>query len=701
MADLFDTRLYRTLGLYEGNNSSQTSAFVVKPYVAEVDSQGNRTFGTYVGDYYETPSSVFQGLEDVETGQKGDATNQEYQKTVDALTNKAKAIVQSINAHQTENMAPFSAVHPYALLRLTGASGNEDIVRDQYGIDSRYRRRWYEIDGDASGGYSKNPSTTVLINWANQDPYGRTPYAFQDFVYCKWWNKIQNNRMITLRRYSMPVRDSLDMYKEASTGKEYQQAFAPVATAVTYFGEGTGNTLSDLLTFTVGYNWKEFEGKVWEASGSQNNEGQNMILPNNRYMSNGLRILTQTLGFIDDVKAQQTNGREGEILTPTEAVSAPPDPYNSGPYENRIIGPVNVINKVIGRDRGLKFTQDGLKITFEYVARPIANINNKAIMLDLLGNLLLMTSSTGTFWGGVSRYWTQNPAMYPWKDVDTLNRLYQGKLFGKQSVFTGLVNTAYRQPGNFFMNFAQDLLSEIKSAASGLLDKILNRPSSSSAASSNTNDSSVGAAESMFNTMQRMVSGHLIKSSTIPWITGMRSALTGDPTGEWHLTIGNPLNPIAMVGNLIVDDAQFQFSDELGPDDFPTSFKCVINLKHALGRDREGVESMFNRGYGRIYTLPTNFKTSADGESGVDDFTGANNPFEGQEKWGMTYQLVTSGNNYALTNTRQENRRLQNSGDVWNAAVKEYVLDPQSLGTDSARWNPGFLVVPAQAHWIL
>ena len=699
MADLFDTRLYRTLGLFQGNNANECPAFQLKPYVAERNGD-QRTYASYVGDYYETPAATFQGLEDLETGETGDATNQEYLKTKEELTKKADKIKETIAKNYEDNMAPFSAIHPYALLRLTGASGKESIVQDQYGIDSRYRRRWYEIDGDSSGGYAKNPSTTVLINWANQDPYGRTPYAFQDFVYCKWWNKIQNNRMITLRRYSMPVLDSLDMYKDSSA-KNYQKAFAPVATAVTYFGEGTGNTLSDLLSFSVGYNWKEFEGKVWEATSSQNNEGQNMILPSNRYMQNGLRILTQTLGFIDDVKAVRSNGEEGAYLTPLNSVGAPPDPYNQGPYENRIIGPVNVINKVWGRDRGLKFEQDSLKITFEYVARPIANINNKAIMLDLLANLLLMTSSTGTFWGGVGRYWTESPAMYPWKDTDTLNRLYKGKLFGKESVYTGLVNTAYKQPGNFFMNFAQDLLSEIKSAASGLLDKILNRPSSSTADRSSTNDSSVGAAEAAFSAMQRMVSGKLIKSSSIPWIKSMRSILTGEPTGEWHLTIGNPLNPIAMIGNLIVDNAQFQFSDELGPDDFPISFKCIINLKHALGRDKEGVESMFNRGYGRIYTLPTNFRTSADGETGVDNFTGVNNPYAGEERWGMTYSLATSGNNYAIRTTSLENRRLKNSGINWDGTLKNYVLDPTTLGKDAARWNPGYLVVPSQATWLL
>lgn len=699
MTELFDTRLYRTIGIFRQKNSLTCDSYLHTPYASD-------KLNTYVGDYFESPGSVKEGLEFEDPGNSSEAsddTKREYQKKNQLLDERKAAIQAFINMpeNQEKNMGVFSAIHPYALLKLTGAAGKKSVAEGNYLIDSRYRRRWYEIDSDASGGYAKNPSTSVLINWANQDPYGRTPYSFQDFVFCKYWNKIQNNRMITLRRYSTPVRDSLDMYTDSS-GNLYQQAMAPVATAVTYFGEGTGNSLSDMMNFSVGYNWKEFEGKVWEATSSQNNEGQALAMPSNTYMSNGLRVLTQTLGFIDDMKYQQTQGKEGDLLDPLNAKGAPPDPYRNGPYENRIIGPVNVINKVWGRDRGLKFTQDGLKVVFEYVSRPVANINNKAIMLDLLANMLMMTSSSGTFFGGVNRYWTNNPAMYPWKDTDTLNRLYKGQLFGKKSVYTGLINTAYKEPSNFFVNFAKDLFQDIKSAASSVIDKILGKPEDSQTDDSSTKDSSYGTSKNLLNTLSRMVSGHMLKGASIPWITGMRSILTGEPTGEWHLTIGNPLNPIAMIGNLIVDDAAFEFSNELGPDDFPISFKCTVNLKHALGRDKEGVESMFNRGYGRIYTLPTNYKTSADSESTVDDATGNNNPLAGKMKWGMTYSLATSGNNYAIGALTAEKRStLQNSGTIWDGAMKNYTLDPVTLGSNLERWNPGYILLPNQAHWVL
>jgi hypothetical protein len=37
----------------------------------------------------------------------------------------------------------------------------------------------------------------------------------------------------------------------------------------------------------------------------------------------------------------------------------------------------------------------------------------------------------------------------------------------------------------------------------------------------------------------------------MPSIEGMRALLTGEPVGNWHLTVGNPLNPMMVIGNLI------------------------------------------------------------------------------------------------------------------------------------------------------
>ena len=91
------------------------------------------------------------------------------------------------------------------------------------------------------------------------------------------------------------------------------------------------------------------------------------------------------------------------------------------------------------------------------------------------------------------------------------------------------------------------------------------------------------------------------------------SFLTGAPIGEWHVVIGNPCNPIAMIGNLICEGVTIGFGDTLGPDDFPTTMKATFTLKHARNRERGEIESIFNRGDGRLYHSTQ--KTSANLQS--------------------------------------------------------------------------------------
>jgi len=98
-------------------------------------------------------------------------------------------------------------------------------------------------------------------------------------------------------------------------------------------------------------------------------------------------------------------------------------------------------------------------------------------------------------------------------------------------------------------------------------------------------------------------------------VSGLKAILTGDPVGEWHLTVGNPFNPMMVIGNLICTGVKFEFNEELGPDDFPTELKATISLEHGMPRDRDAIESMFNGGGGRLYSLPPGYEKSLSSSS--------------------------------------------------------------------------------------
>ena len=48
-------------------------------------------------------------------------------------------------------------------------------------------------------------------------------------------------------------------------------------------------------------------------------------------------------------------------------------------------------------------------------------------------------------------------------------------------------------------------------------------------------------------------------------------------------------------------NTKISFSDRLGADDFPDQMTVSITLDHGLSRDKGSVESMFNRGNGRLH----------------------------------------------------------------------------------------------------
>ena len=108
-----------------------------------------------------------------------------------------------------------SIVNPYTLTKLCGGlttNGQDDSLQvENHLYDVRDKRRFYdrsvEVDDDVLS--ISNPTTTNIITYSNRDPWGRTPYYFQDFVFCKYWNIIPNNRLITLRKYHAPVYDNL------------------------------------------------------------------------------------------------------------------------------------------------------------------------------------------------------------------------------------------------------------------------------------------------------------------------------------------------------------------------------------------------------------------------------------------------------------------------------------------------------------
>ena len=475
------------------------------------------------------------------------------------------------------------------------------------------------------GANARNVSISKLMEYFNEN-YPRISYTAQDFLYCKYYKQIPVNHLITLRRFPTPVNDNIFDLKQSPASKDPNSPEPGSAvdatqtagvTAVTYMGEKTGNKLDDLLSFSYGLNYKEVKSEMEDISSG---DGGYTTQPFYSKMKGvGKATFDAFKGITPRQKFASQNMSTGDKLGTT--------------YANFVIGPVNVIDSTFVRDRGMKFSQD-MKLNFEYELKSLNYVNPKIAMIDLISNMLTMTYNNGQFFGGGQRYYGSGGAVA--SQFGDINKLKQGDFSGYigsvvSDVETGFKNVFGGGSGEFNLdNGIEGLLKVGKTLLGNMLGGFLS--------------DNVGA-----------VSG----------TQATKALISAEPTGDWHVTVGNPLNPIVTMGNMYCDNSVMTLGQGLGYDDFPMEVKFELDLKHGKPRDKGDIENMFNAGRGRIFT-------SAAGEEDILNLAGVDVATYGSVKAGKTnLQSTQSGS----------------PGDVKNNKISNIKNNPNKQATgDSAEY---------------
>lgn len=427
----------------------------------------------------------------------------------------------------------------------------------------------------------QNPTYKNILKYYSDktfDPYGLASYRMQDFIYLKYYNQIPNNYMITLRRYTTPCEDhmfGLDMSAEdINFLNGYEESHFNIATAVTYMGEKTGNKLSDILKFEYGANYEDKEAKVEmlnSADGGLARQMRDKLNISESFM-NGTATAKEAgsrgAHVAQAIKFSAVTGMRGKSVQ--EAIAAS-HRYEGEEYARvygeNVYGDVNVINKTKVRSRGLTYSGN-FTLNFEYSLKSLKCVNPRVAMMDILSNFLILTGNYGAFWGGETRFYGQKSIAPQFGDPEKLrNGDYKGYFQSLLSdVKSGFENISTANGGN------GGLLDGIKNLAGGALQGLIG----------NLFGGNVGVAGQAHAPI---------------------ALLSGAPTGYWHVTVGNPLDPIAMMGNMAVTKTSVQFNDVLGYDDFPTEIKFTVELEHCMPRDNAAIENMFNGAKGRFYAF--------------------------------------------------------------------------------------------------
>jgi len=412
--------------------------------------------------------------------------------------------------------------------------------------------------------------------------------------------------MITFRRFGMPVGDNI-LNPERQTTPD-------IGRMITYI-DGESNKIPELMKFSVKFNWEEFKSQIQTLQGGG-------------YGGSGSgSMIGKILGATDTKGSKQA-----------AAGTQSADPYGNG--LNKILGPLNVIDKMMVRKIGLEFGQS-IKLVFEYEMKAIDGINGKMAFLDLLMNILMITYNRGDFWGGAVRY--------------TGGKKTSNPIAGQE----GMADLAKGDFGGFLDKLTTGLSQRLNDLTGGKglsLEGIGN------------------ALKTVGGNVAMRASGEAMEKMGRPQAQATMALLTGEDTGEWHLTIGNPSRPMMTCGNLILENTEIEFDGPLSIDDFPTKLKVTCSVKPARPRDRDDIQMMFApNNQERLYGSALDFvKKSYYGQVSGGPNVGANTGDQGSR--GNALSVMNSMNTEKLASEEGKLQDIlkarfpnhQNDGSVEN-----------------------------------
>lgn len=440
---------------------------------------------------------------------------------------------------------------------------------------------------------------------------GQARYKFADFMYCKDLGKISNNHLITLRRFAHPVAD--DIFTGAIVDKSpnwNSSTPGDIGRLISWFGTDD-NKLEDIMSYEYDSTWKEMTAKIQQLD-SQEDDSQrgiaggiiNMLSPSylkqvGKGVANG--------GFLQNIL-------HGMKFNPSEATYAHNDVALGRNYDNnKIYTPKNTMWDNHIYEGRIEFRHE-FTLNFSYKLRAYDNINPKSAFLDLIGNIMRVTHVHGSFWGGSSQILGPQPDSHGWaKYNDFVDNMVNAGSTMLQSLLNGDVSSMQQFMGVLgkfasaasaaLGNLMPGVVSAAKEAANGIINGIKNKDGSQVMGA--LKDALAGGGEALAKWIKNggaeAIGGMLKNKLGRPALYAFDSLVPGSDMGYWHVTIGNPLNPIAVFGNLIMTNAKITHSGPLGIDDFPTELHVSCSLKHARPRDLTAIEKMYTKGRSAIY----------------------------------------------------------------------------------------------------
>lgn len=407
-----------------------------------------------------------------------------------------------------------------------------------------------------------NSGCTVreLVKASQTGHFGTAVYSYADFMYCKHLGKVPNNYLITLRRYPMPVADTMNPIGVGSSRRKVaggDKFPVPIGTMITWLGV-SGNDMKNILKYSYKMAFEE-KNAQWEDIEKQGGD-QGLL--------NGMEALSNPAARKSWQGGHSVPALDDFMGTFFNAGKSPYNAENTGSEvqkdKTKIYGPIDRVKKAYARSgAGLDWDHE-FNVVFEYELKAYNGINPRQAMLDLIASILSVTYTTGGFWGGG----------------------YRGGGVRQSSWFTNL--NVFKASGGF-TNFMDAISKDVRAGANNIREQI------------QSSGGILEYAKKMMNMIGGMLMGGVLNKLGRPARYFANSLISDQPVGLWHITIGNPHHPIMSMGNMILLNTEIEHSGPLGLDDFPTNLKVTCQFKRGKPRDQYGIENLYMSGNDRIF----------------------------------------------------------------------------------------------------
>ena len=454
---------------------------------------------------------------------------------------------------------------PLGLNGLTSESTDSPVVgRYVMGTSSYYNSIFKDSKNPSSPfqfnpqltNINKNISTTSLIDYTKDINSMRLKYS--DFAYLKNLGVYPNNRLIIARRFPSPIGDDLtDSPKE----------IFPISTLVSWVPDN-----ENFITTDFGEKWTNGEASFRDIL---NDLGHDVLMGDN----SGKNLGDALAGGMNGVPLPGfTEGLQYQVfkslgLTDLDASQLP--------YGNPNLIRESKRRETAGKDKefsGLK-GKFKIKMAVEYEQKFISGVDPTIVYYDIIANALAFGTSDSKFQfaGSAGNQFST-----------FINKMSSGssdKIKEALLEFITAISYSLQKVAVAIYQKLTQLTNDVAQAVTG----------NTKALSKDSENALNGLKKITTTIITGLVNKYKIR------ILSVANALTGTPSGPWHVTVGNPRRPIFSSGDMIVEDVTITMGKILAFNDLPSSIKIEFTLESARNLGSQEIMKKFSCGRERTY----------------------------------------------------------------------------------------------------